>query len=87
MASWRWPVVAEYVRLKAVVESDPSASAALMAQMHRYRDQIGLTPAGLKENGWAIAVDAVGAKRDEKPAADESPKEAPKRRLRAVPGE
>ena len=52
---WRWPVVAEYCRLKTVVELDPSANASLVSQLHRYRDQIGLTPAGLRENGWQIA--------------------------------
>lgn len=66
MESWRWPIVGEYCRLKTVVEFDPSASAALVGQLHRYRDQLGLTPAGLKDNGWAIAADEVGAKRDEK---------------------
>lgn len=66
MTSWRWPIVAEYCRLKTVVEFDPSASAALVGQLHRYRDQIGLTPAGLKENGWAVAVDEVGKKAAEK---------------------
>ena len=52
---WRWTIIAEYCRLKATVEEDPSATAALIAQLHRYRDQIGLTPAGMRENGWAIA--------------------------------
>lgn len=65
MQSWRWPIVAEYCRMKTVVEFDPTASAALIGQLHRYRDQIGLTPAGLKENGWAIAADEVAAKREE----------------------
>ena len=86
MQSWRWPVVAEYCRLKTVVELDPSASAALVAQLHRYRDQIGLTPAGLKENGWAIAVDEVGAKRAEKVEPESAPSK-PVRRLRAVSGD
>ncbi len=74
---WRWPVVAEYCRLKAVVEFDPGANAALVAQLHRYRDQIGLTPAGLKENGWKIATDEVAQKRDDKdtPTADEDPRD------------
>lgn len=85
MQSWRWPIVAEYCRMKTVVEFDPTASAALIGQLHRYRDQIGLTPAGLKENGWAIAVDEVSTKRDE--SAPEPSAEAPTRRLRAVPGE
>ena len=80
MQSWRWPIVGEYCRLKTIVEFDPSASAALVGQLHRYRDQLGLTPAGLKDNGWAIATDEVGAKRDEADA----PKGVPQRRLRAV---
>lgn len=64
---WRWPIVAEYCRLKAIVELDPGASAALVGQLHRYRDQIGLTPAGLKENGWAIAAAEI------QPATDSTP--------------
>lgn len=80
MESWRWPVVGEYCRLKTIVEFDPSASAALVGQLHRYRDQLGLTPAGLKDNGWAIASDEVGTKRDAKAVKSE----APTRRLRAV---
>lgn len=56
---WRWPVVAEYCRLKALVELSPATTAALVGQLHRYRDQIGLTPAGLKENGWRIGEASV----------------------------
>jgi hypothetical protein len=79
MESWRWPIVAEYCRLKTVIEFDPSKSAALVGQLHRYRDQLGLTPAGLKDNGWAIAVDEVAVKRAERgPVA---------RRMRAAAGE
>ncbi|HLS01163.1 MAG TPA: hypothetical protein VK054_04165 [Beutenbergiaceae bacterium] len=80
LESWRWPVVAEYCRLKAIVEVDPSASAALVAQLHRYRDQIGLTPAGLRENGWAIAQPEVVS-----PGRGVGEvRERPKRRMRAV---
>ena len=60
---WRWPIVAEYCRLKAIIELSPAATAALISQLHRYRDQLGLTPAGLKENGWRIAVDETAVKR------------------------
>lgn len=67
--SWRWSIIAEYCRLKTIVEGEPDSNAALVAQLHRYRDQIGLTPAGLKENGWAIAVDVVAEKREERAAA------------------
>lgn len=83
MQSWRWTIAAEYCRLKTIVEMDADASAALVGQLHRYRDQLGLTPAGLKDNGWAIAADEVGEKRDEKPSES---KEAPQRRLRALNG-
>lgn len=77
---WRWPIVAEYCRLKATVELNPAANAALVGHMHRYRDQIGLTPAGLKENGWAIApVEITGS-----PAAVPVEGGVPERRLRAV---
>lgn len=86
MESWRWPVVAEYCRLKVVIELDPSASAALVGQLHRYRDQIGLTPAGMRENGWSIAKDEVAARRESTPA-DVSGAPAPRRRLRAVGGD
>lgn len=62
---WRWPIIAEYCRVKAVVEVTPHASAALVSQLHRYRDQIGLTPAGLRENGWQIAPPAPAARESE----------------------
>lgn len=51
---WRWPIIAEMCRVEARVEE--SSSAALIGQLHRYRDQLGLTPAGLKENGWKIGT-------------------------------
>ena len=81
--SWRWPIVAEYCRLKAIVESDPSASAALVSQLHRYRDQIGLTPAGMRENGWAIAQPNIRPAADKQPIEDEGEAQ-PERRMRAV---
>jgi len=86
MESWRWPVVGEYCRLKTIVEFDPSASAALVGQLHRYRDQLGLTPAGLKDNGWAIAADEVAAQRTTR-RTTAAKKPAPVRRLRAAASE
>lgn len=78
---WRWPIVAEYCRLKTVVELDPSASAALVSQLHRYRDQIGMTPAGLKENGWEITAAAPSAGDGVLPSAPSA-----RGRLSVVPG-
>ena len=53
--SWRWQIVAMWVRTFVVCESDV-ATAADKSSLHRFGDQIGLTPAGLKENGWQIAA-------------------------------
>ena len=83
--SWRWPTIAEFCRLKTVVEAEPDANASLVAQLHRFRDQIGLTPAGLKENGWAIAQDQLAAKAAEK--SGERPKQTSARdRMKVVSG-
>jgi hypothetical protein len=78
---WRHETVAEFCRVKTLVEQEPSASAALIAQMHRYRDQLGLTPAGLKENGWAIAADEVTPRREAKAPVKRAPQQ---RRLRVA---
>ena len=53
-----------WVRTQVVCESS-EATAADKGAIHRFADQIGMTPAGLKENGWAIARDEVAAKREE----------------------
>lgn len=52
---WRWYSVAMWVRTACVCESE-DAQAADKNSLHRFADQIGLTPAGLKENGWKIGV-------------------------------
>ncbi|MEV6555883.1 hypothetical protein AB0M22_09215 [Nocardia sp. NPDC051756] len=82
--SWRWQAVAHWVRTSVICESD-EAMASDRGSLHRFADQIGLTPAGLKENGWAIAADEVAAARaDRKANAPRSG--APERRLRPVAG-
>lgn len=68
---WRWHAVAMWVRTAALCES-PDATAADKNSLHRFADQIGLTPAGLKENGWKIAADEVDEKRTEKAPAKRS---------------
>lgn len=55
MEPWRHRIIAQYCRMAALVELSPDPGPGLIAQLHRYRDQIGLTPAGLVENGWKIA--------------------------------
>lgn len=79
--SWRVRTVAMWVRLSVRCE-DVEAAASLLAQLHRFADQIGLTTAGLAEMGWRVAPDQVAeqsAKRE-----DRAPRE---RRLRAVNGD
>ncbi|MCU1640899.1 MAG: hypothetical protein JWN03_1174 [Nocardia sp.] len=75
-----------YVRWKVRAEL-ADATAADATAMRQLGDQVGLTPAGLKENGWCIAVDEVGQARTvaaEKVAP--APPSAPVRRLRSMPG-
>ena len=50
---YRWHAIAEYCMLMRDIELDPTR-ASLIGQVHRYRDQLGLTPAGLRENGWLV---------------------------------
>jgi len=67
--SWRVRTVALYTRTVVRCE-DPDAGAALLSQLHRFADQIGMTTAGLAEMGWKVAVDEVAGKREEQaPAA------------------
>ena len=79
MEAWRTRIVAQYCRVAAVVELDPSASAALVAQLHRFRDQLGLTPAGLRDNGWRIADTPV----ELRPVVEDRPQRRRSRELSA----
>ena len=81
---WRWQAIAHWVRTSVICESD-EATASDRGSLHRFADQIGLTPAGLRENGWAIAADEVAPVRAAKAAAETKPA-APVRRLRPVAG-
>ena len=84
---WRWQAVAMWVRVSALCES-PEATAADKGSLHRFADQIGLTPAGLRENGWAIARSEVDERRASKPGLsvvddpDQKEPARPQRRLR-----
>jgi hypothetical protein len=68
MQPWRWRTVAMWVRWSVRME-DPDASAALGNVVVRFADQIGMTPAGLKENGWKIAADEVAERRQQQAPA------------------
>jgi hypothetical protein len=51
--SWRWQTIALWVRRAALAESK-DANASEINAVIRLADQVGMTPAGLKENGWTI---------------------------------
>ncbi|RZT87472.1 hypothetical protein EV383_4397 [Pseudonocardia sediminis] len=72
---WRQRTVAMWVRWSVRMEAS-DASAALGNVVVRFADQIGLTPAGLKENGWKVAADVVSEKRAtaKKPTATARPR-------------
>ena len=80
---WRHRTVALWVRWSVRME-DPDAGAALGAVVVRLADQIGLTPAGLKENGWKIAADQLAEKRAEKAPAPSAP--SARDRMKALRG-
>lgn len=85
---WRHRTVAMWVRWSVRAE-DIDAPAAALTQSLRLADQIGLSPAGLIENGWKIVGDEVAEARtakQEKPATKTEARSAPVRRLRAVSG-
>ena len=76
---WMQQLVARWVRQAALCEGSDS-SAADHAQLHRYAEQVGLTPAGLTRLGWKIVADVAKA-----PAAARTSGnvvEMPQRRLR-----
>ncbi len=56
-AAWMQQLVARWVR-QAVLCEDSRSSASDHAQLHRYAEQVGLTPAGLTRLGWKIVPDA-----------------------------
>lgn len=78
---WRTRTVAMWVRLSVRCE-DPDAGAALLGQLHRFADQIGLTTAGLAEMGWQVSVDELSERRA--PAAAEPVRRSSRDRLSAV---
>lgn len=79
---WRWQAIAMWVRTAVVCESS-DATAADKGAIHRFADQIGLTPAGLKENGWVIAHDETAEKREARSATK---KASARDRMKVVPG-
>lgn len=80
---YRWLTIAKYCRIMTATELEPDASAALLSRERELRNECGLSPDGLKQNGWAIAPDQLAAKRAAKKTAPAAKKtSAPVRRLR-----
>lgn len=64
MEPWRWDSIAELAVLRVRSEAR-DCPVNIYEKIRQWRDDLGLTPAGLKANGWAIAVDEVASKREE----------------------
>ena len=75
---WRLHTIAMYVRTFVICEGD-EATAADKGSLHRFADDIGMTPAGLRVNGWAIARTRLA-----RSAGLARTKTSPQRRLRAA---
>ncbi|MGW0043463.1 hypothetical protein [Rhodococcus sp. NPDC003348] len=67
--SWRWRTIALWTRWSVKMEA-PDAPAATAAAAVRLADQIGLTPAGLRENGWVIVPEDLV----DDPASSDTPR-------------
>ncbi|GJJ33360.1 hypothetical protein CULCOIPH002_09480 [Corynebacterium ulcerans] len=81
---WRWLTIGHYVRW--VVKSEAAdASPSTMTQVLRLADSIGLSPAGLRENGWVISASETEG--DAAPTTTPPQSPQPIRRLRAVNGD
>ena len=84
MQSWRWLNVADLVRMQVRGEAH-DAPVNIATVVRQLRADLGLTPAGLKENGWAIAADEVAARADAKAAeAAAAPRRSSRDRLSVV---
>lgn len=81
--SWRVRTVALWVRLTVRCE-DPGVGAAVLGQLHRFADQIGMTTAGLAEMGWKVQVDEVAQRSAAKKAESPSRPPSSRDRLKAV---
>lgn len=79
--SWRLLTIAMWVRTYVICESS-WATAADKSSLHRFADQIGMTPAGLRENGWEIKKDELAERAAHRVAPEPQPKR--ERRLRGV---
>lgn len=84
--AWRQRTVALWVRTSVRCEA-PDAGAALLGQLHRFADQIGMTTAGLAEMGWKVAVDETAGKRADKADAPATPaRQSSRSKLKVVSG-
>lgn len=81
---WRWERIALYCRLTAVIEAEPESNAALISRQRELAIEHGLTPDGMKANGWAIAPDQLAQQRARKATAPKAVQAEPtQRRLRS----
>ena len=83
--SWRQRSVALWVRTSVRCES-PDAPSSLLAQLHRFADQIGMTTAGLAEMGWKVAVDEIGVRAAQKAEEAAPARKSSRDRLSVVSG-
>ena len=67
LQSWRWTQVADLARLM-VLSEDSRTPMGVWTNIRQARADLGLTPAGLLENGWKIATDELSEKRAATPS-------------------
>lgn len=78
--SWRWHTIGLYIRCLVRAEA-PDAPPSALTPVLRMADNLGLSTAGLRENGWVISSETEG---DQEPATPPTARTPAPRRLRAV---
>lgn len=81
---WMKMLVAQYCRLLAYLEISPG-NASLYTNLHRFGDQIGMTPAGLAALGWNVGEDAK--EETEERSVKKPMTKGAKARMRVISGE
>jgi hypothetical protein len=80
---WRLMAIAHYARVLVICELS-DATAADKGSMRSLGDDIGMSPAGLRQNGWTVVQDAIAQKRAEQ--AEPERKSSSRDRMKVVSG-
>ena len=77
---WRWDAIGELAMLQVRAES-PDCPVNVFDKIRQWRADLGLTPAGLIENGWSIATADI---EPAEPSEEAKPRQSSRDRLKVA---